>query len=322
MKKNRIHFTFLLFAAFLLGIGSCKTSDPWENPYDNPDLQPPVDTGQTYVPDPASFVGLHNNIFAPTCANSGCHDGTFEPDFRTIESAYNTLVLKEPIKNSIDSAYDYRVEPGNADFSVLYKRLTIDIDGQSGLMPLAVEPNSDWEEKKTQYIQNVKDWINGGAKDMFGNLPTAGDVQPQLQGIVAFADGSLTKVPRSQSGQGILKVPSSAQNLEIWFSFFDPETAIQDLAYNKVKFSLEIDKFSNLPENDLTFVTTPITEKGYFGTQVQYYHKVSFNVNSFAEGAIIFIRAYVEDATGHITEIPNLGSPDYIKEYCAIKIVN
>jgi hypothetical protein len=28
-----------------------------------------------------------------TCANSGCHDGTFEPDFRTLEGSYNTLLF-------------------------------------------------------------------------------------------------------------------------------------------------------------------------------------------------------------------------------------
>ena len=36
--------------------------------------------------DPTSIAGLYQNIFGPTCANSGCHDGTFEPDFRTMES--------------------------------------------------------------------------------------------------------------------------------------------------------------------------------------------------------------------------------------------
>ena len=37
-----------------------------------------------------NFAWLHQQAFAPTCANSGCHDGTFEPDFRTVGASWNT----------------------------------------------------------------------------------------------------------------------------------------------------------------------------------------------------------------------------------------
>ena len=71
--------SFILIACLFF---SCKKEDK-VNPYDlvvdttsqNPNQQSP--------PDPTSIAGLHQLIFAPTCANSGCHDGTFEPDFRT-----------------------------------------------------------------------------------------------------------------------------------------------------------------------------------------------------------------------------------------------
>ena len=126
-------FLFLLFA-----IVGCKKDEAVENPYDLPQNKAPESEEDTYSPDPNSIAGLHKNIFQPTCANSGCHDGTFEPDFRTIQSTYNTLVLQPVIKNNPQGTFDYRVVPGDPDAGVLITRLMIDIDGQSGIMPLAL----------------------------------------------------------------------------------------------------------------------------------------------------------------------------------------
>ena len=115
---------------------TCK-KDGSINPYNNSNLGPPSTNDTNYFADPTAFAALHNNIFIPTCANSGCHDGTFEPDFRTIESSYNTLVYHPVIKNNTTNPYQFRVDPGNSDKSVLYKRLIEDIDGISGIMPLS-----------------------------------------------------------------------------------------------------------------------------------------------------------------------------------------
>ena len=80
---------------------SCKEEI---NPFDfNSNIVSENDT--LYFTDPTSFSALHNNIFYPTCANSGCHDGTFEPDFRTIESAYNSLVYHPVIKNDLNNSF-------------------------------------------------------------------------------------------------------------------------------------------------------------------------------------------------------------------------
>lgn len=159
---NRI--STILFCS-ILGICLCYAcqKDPVVNPFDDQE-QPDNSLDSSAVDlDPISFNGLHANIFSKTCARSGCHDGNFEPDFRTIESSYNTLVDHPIIKNNPQGAYEVRVKPGNVSQSVLVARLTMDIDGNSGVMPLAVDPDSDWEEKKEMYIQNVKDWIQNGA---------------------------------------------------------------------------------------------------------------------------------------------------------------
>ena len=90
------------------------------NPYDHPDLLAPLDDTTTYFSDPTNFAAIYNNIFVPHCANSGCHDGSFEPDFRTIESSYNTLLYQPVIKNNFDGEYQFRVLPGDINESVLY----------------------------------------------------------------------------------------------------------------------------------------------------------------------------------------------------------
>ena len=151
----------LLFGLFLLA-GCFK--EKYENPYDLIE-DPGGDTLSTATLDPKSLPGLHANIFRPTCANSGCHDGTFEPDFRTVQSTFHTLVNHPIVKNDPQGTFSVRVKPGDVGASLLIARLTYDIDGNSGTMPLIVEPDSDWLEKKEQYIQDIKDWIAAGAEE-------------------------------------------------------------------------------------------------------------------------------------------------------------
>ncbi len=169
MERNYIPLvgiTMLILAVFLHT--ACHKENV--NPYDElEEEQNNIDS--TVMLDPSSFGALHAYIFKPTCANSGCHDGNFEPDFRTIESSYNTLVNHPIIKNDPQGSYQLRVVPGNPDASVLMARLTFDIDGNSGVMPLVIEPDSDWEQTSETHIQNVRKWIQDGAKDVFGNSP-------------------------------------------------------------------------------------------------------------------------------------------------------
>ena len=163
--KHILIFSCLLVAVFTI---SCSEEDTFVNPYDQIEEETNQDTTQIEL-DPTSLAGLHANIFIKTCANSGCHDGTFEPDFRTIQSTYATLVDHPIIKNDPQNSFSLRVVPGDVAASQLIARLEYDIDGNSGIMPLVTEPDSDWNEKKEEYIQNIKDWINAGAKDALGN---------------------------------------------------------------------------------------------------------------------------------------------------------
>jgi len=164
---KQLFYTGLLLAIALF-VGCGEDDDTFINPYDQIDEEIQQDSTDTEL-DPTSLAGLHANIFIKTCANSGCHDGTFEPDFRTVESSYNTLVNHPIIKNDPQNSFEVRVLPGDAAASQLVTRLEKDIDDNSGIMPLIIEPDSDWPEKREEYIQNIKDWIAAGAKDALGN---------------------------------------------------------------------------------------------------------------------------------------------------------
>ena len=309
-----------LFALVLsLVVVSCKNNDDPPNPFDDPSLQPPADTVEVINFESTSFEGLHYNIFRTTCANSGCHDGTFEPDFRSIESSYNTLVYQPVIKNDAGGTFTYRVAPGDPDNSVLYHRLLVDIDGQSGIMPLVIGPESDWTQKEQEYIQDIRTWIENGAPDVNGNLPTTGNQLPQMLGVVGYAGGSSTPLDR-EPGQGPIKVPQGTTDLELWFSIEDAETALLDLSYNKVKVSLDLNDFGGIPEYSLNVVTNGVTAPGYLGDNVNFTHSFTFDASSYAAGTTLFLRVYVQDDGPTLTEIPTQGSFNYIKEYAAIII--
>src|SRR5690606_15850599 len=96
-KKNILFLLCCLGWFFVLLLSGCKkeeviqknTPDAPFNPYDTITHTPP--TQEMPKVDSASFMGLHTFIFSKSCAQPACHDGSFEPDFRTVESAYNSL---------------------------------------------------------------------------------------------------------------------------------------------------------------------------------------------------------------------------------------
>jgi len=300
-----------IFIVISLVFHACK-KDGEINPYDNPNLNFPEDSTTNYFSDATTFQALHNNIFIPTCANSGCHDGSFEPDFRTIESSYNTLVYQPVIKNDNINTYEFRVKPSNSDKSVLYKRLIEDIDGISGIMPLSAEYNPEhyWFDHKEEYIQNIKDWIDNGAKDMFGNLPLQPNNIPEMRGVIAFVTGQNTPLSREMP-RGTIYVPASANSIDLWFSVKDDILTSNELSYNKIKFSTNLFNFENKPEFSLEVIVPPINETGYYdNTADDFYHKYTLDMSLFGAGDIVFIKIFVKDDVNPVTEIPSNGS-DY-----------
>ena len=306
-----------VFVILSVLFSACKKEEK-VNPYDLPANNAPVPNAPATPPDPASIAGLHQNMFAPTCANSGCHDGTFEPDFRTIESTYNTLVLRPIIKNDPSGSYQYRVLPGNFNNSIVYQRLIVDIDGQSGIMPLSVDQGSTWIANRAAYIENLKTWINNGARDIFGNSPSQNNLPPQLTGIFITAAGSPVQFPRNIQTSAI-QVPSGTSGIDIYLAASDDATSIENLSYLKAKVSAMMNSFDASPEINFSLIPA-IQATGYSGTQVSFRFKFSLSLAGISNAQIQFIRAYLQDDSSVVTEIPSTASAEYIKRFYSFQV--
>lgn len=317
MKLTKhLYYIVLTVVIIAIGFSACKPEN--ENPFDNPALQPPpADSTANLIPQD-NFAWLHQKVFKPTCANSGCHDGTFEPDYRTISSAYNSMVYQPIIKNNPANTFTYRVVPFNADASVLVNRLTVDIDGQSGIMPLIVDQSSDWPSKKTEYIEAIKAWINGGAKDMFGNLPQIGNKKPEVLGLQAFIGG--TSTPLALDDLNRLIIPPGTASIDFKIAVADDSTAAANIGYNKFKLSPTFNGFATALEQGLTTIPNQAAP-GFGGQTVQYNRQGTVNLSSYAPGTSLFLRVYISDGSQpDPSEIPNAGSSqDFVNFFILLR---
>lgn len=319
MKKTFLYISAFAFLAIV--VDSCKKDDPFSGSGDEEVVtnDPPIVTD--FEDD--SFIGLHHNIFSKTCANSGCHDGNFPPDFRTIESSYNTLINQPIIKNNPNGDFAVRVLPGNADMSVLYQRMIVDIDGQSGIMPLVVDEGiSDFNDKKEQYIENIRSWINKGALDIFGNPPATDNAPPGFRGLVGFNNSTGEKLPRVAS-TGIILVPFGVQDIQLFFAFADDDTDPNNFKVNKMKVLQNSSDFENGATETFNLTTgQSLREVGFTGDTVTYTHKVLLNLDNYPTLTPYYIQSLVQDSRPDTSKIPNDKSADYIYDYFSFRKQN
>jgi hypothetical protein len=316
--KNKILFFACCILIFLMTVPACK-KDKFINPYDDPSLQAPITNPDASNLESTNFAYLHAKVFKPTCANSGCHDGTFPPEFRTISGAYNTLVYQTPI-NTNNGMYRYRVYPYKADSSIIIHRLNVALG--AGLMPLVIDPQSDWTSKKDEYILNIKNWINAGAKDMFGNYPQKGNTQPQVNGFLAFPTGNTTTPYARSSGNIVpIEVPANS-TVDLWFLVKDDSTASANITYNICKVSTSFSNFNTASSINMNYVSSGLTADDFSGSSTQFTHKAILNTAGFSSGTYLYIKAFVDDGDqGSPTEIPSAGTNDIMSGYFALKIL-
>ena len=170
---RKLFFLGLVTSLFLV---NCTEDDLLLNPYDGIDYS---DT--TLVIDTlssTSFVKLHRDVLGPSCNVMGCHDGSFEPDFRTVQSSYNTLVYHSILKNNLDETFTYRVVPGDTANSVLHERLTnCCFVNTNDRMPQDNIGNSLPQED----LDKVANWILDDAKDITGAIPNEPNNLPNIK---------------------------------------------------------------------------------------------------------------------------------------------
>jgi hypothetical protein len=67
---------------------------------------------------------------------------------------------------------------------------------------------------------------------------------------------------------------------------------------------------------------TPVQQEGYYGGQVNYYHKITINPHDYAAlNEKVYFRVYVKDTHNPVTEIPSDGGAYYIKDYFSFTII-
>ena len=294
----------------------CQGDNLPPNPYD--DIENPDGLSTDSIPL-ASIEGLQAKVFGPTCANSGCHDGTFEPDFRTLESSYNSLVYQPIIKNYVNNPLSYRALPFDASNSMILRRLQEDIDGISGIMPLATEPDSDWESNKDEYLQGLEDWINQGCPDIFGNPSTSPDFLPQLKGFQITASGSSTPFPRAEN-YAIL-APSATQSIDLWFSLSD--ASANPLNVDSLYLSYSRDDFSNAFGYAIQNAGSA-TFEDYYGNSSSYSYKVTIpNPDQlFVENVFVFAQVRTNDGINPAVLLPGPVTLPHVKNYYSFRCVN
>ncbi len=306
--KSFLKYSATGFLIMLVIVSSCKKEETPENPYDGIDRS--VNTVTPAEPDPNSIIGLHKNIFLPKCANPGCHDGTFEPDYRTIESTYSTLIYQPVNKTTIDSAkiFSYRVIPHNTDDSWLIERLTTPT---SEYMP------SNGVRLNQTDIDHVKTWINNGCPDVNGNMPVKPDLQPNFVFFIA-TDSALNRIDSIRKDNYILNPFLVQQNQHVNFYFLYTDSADGTGETPPSQFNSPVIKFS-LNKNDFSGALTIPAVYYPIGTLEGFISTVPI---SWPSTTTVYFRFYVND--GHhgtvSSEFPRSQSLDYYKTYFSLYV--
>ena len=313
-KKIPLRYIYpvaVIAAGIALFISACsKEEEPPENPYGNVNYD--TDTTTTQTPDPYSITGLHKNIFSAKCNIPGCHDGTFEPDFRTIQSAYSTLVYQRVNKvtvNGVDT-FTFRVIPFDTTNSFIHERITTPTPDYM--------PSNGVRLSQTE-IQQINTWIMNGAKDINGNIPPVPNYLPLLINDASHffynALDSFTIVPYYVSvvdTNRFMDIPyypflvNANANLNIIFWVKDDSTAVSNLLINQCKLSLIENDFSAAQSVTAAYVDLGAPNQFWMAT---------FPV-TWPPGTQVYFRYYVKDTDNPATvEFPRNDLPFYYQSF-------
>lgn len=144
-EKLILHFKqFALFLAISSVFVACDSEEPTPS----------------FTPPDSSFGLVYSKIFQPTCAVSGCHDGTTFP-ILTGETAYDAIFNVNAKNGQANAAGLQLIRSNDADSSFLYQKLIYDTSNFKfgAKMPLGGLVVSD------DAIQFVKEWIEAGAPE-------------------------------------------------------------------------------------------------------------------------------------------------------------
>ena len=286
------------------------------NPYAQVDYETPPAPVDTL--NPISLAAIHRDILHPRCAVPGCHDGNFEPDFRTPQSSYSTLVYAPIIKNNADSTFDFRVIPYNKDMSVLHERITnCCFANQNDRMP---QDNIGVPLAEAS-VQRISNWIMDGARDMMGNVGTYPNQAPNIGYYLAIDQLGINFTIFSGTENRVDQVfynpfiMAANTNMVIGIDVQDDSTAVSQLQFNKLRMSYDPDDFSPSAPGYREYITTFFSSP--FGPEQFWIANV--NTGQFQPGNVVYMRYYVSDGDA-TTEMPRDEMPLQYKTYWSFYI--
>lgn len=307
----------ILFSTLIFG---CSKDDELpENPYDK------VDYGNSNITEDTldlnSITAIHRDILQPRCSTPGCHDGSFEPDFRTAMSSYATLVYHPILKNNPDSIYKYRVVPYDTNFSVLQKRLNLKTFANTNDRMPQDNIGTGLPQKDLDRISN---WIQNGAKDFQGNVATIPNTEPSLQffwmidgkgfPIVSTPYNVFSATSNRINQQGHLSVIlDTALTCFIVPGITDDSTALADMQKVTLEFSYVKDDFST------PFKTI---NASFLSGDDDSWHNLFTIDNTFLADTIIYMRYAMNDGDhNNDTYFPRQDTHDWYKTFWSIYII-
>lgn len=275
---RKLFFLGLIISLFLV---NCTDDDLPLNPYDGIDYS---DT--TLVIDTlssTSFVKLHRDVLGPSCNVMGCHDGSFEPDFRTVQSSYNTLVYHPILKNNLDETFTYRVVPGDTANSVLHERLTnCCFVNTNDRMPQDNIGNALPQED----LDKVANWILDDAKDITGSIPNEPNNLPNIK-YYYVANATYDSTYSDNREDDVFYKPflmPANEQVNFIFRVTDDNTNAGSMLVNELSISEYQDNFTNSID-----VTAQIFESTY------HVWILTFDTSILEVGKTYFFRYTIND---------------------------
>lgn len=290
----KLRSLILIIPMALMVLYACKKDDGVvpDNPYD--DIDRGDTTGNEIPVDSLTITYLHQKVLSVRCALPGCHVGNFEPDFRTPQSSFSTLVYAPVVKNNATNDFKFRVVPFDKQMSVLYHRITdCCFVNNNDIMPQD-DIGVGLPDSSRQLIER---WINTGARDMFGNVAA----QPNNEPVVGYYAAVSSDFQTTYSGNRLDSIyynpfilPLNVGSFYIGVVVEDDITPMSQLQYNKLKISTHADDFSGAAE----FTGIYTNAGGFEG------YLVNVSTASLPANDTLFMRYYVTDGRPQITEFP------------------
>ncbi len=281
---------------------SCSEDLVFDNPYDEVDYGSDGPEGEEL--DPFIITSLHRDIFQARCALPGCHDGHFEPDFRTVQSTYSTLVYHPIIKNNAENEFRYRVVPFAPEESVLIERLTnccfVNQDDRMPQDNIGV-PLDD------ELLERIRQWIQNGAPDIFGNNPELPNTSVRILFFVAIDEALDSVYSENRTSEFSPFALPRNENVNLVVGLVDDKTPISELTNNRIEISTRPQDFSS---------AITINAEYFDFEQFGEFWIAAINTGNFLTNQVYFFRIYANDGSQlEDTEFPSDELPRAYKTF-------